>query len=94
MKVDHPHHVLSVLQATAVPSDLGLTAVPGTHTNPNPAEFVSMFAGININNCVFQFSQNPVQGMPSSMTANTDNDHQAPKLKRRRAFILDSDDKE
>ena len=71
-----------------------LTTVPGTYTNPNPAEFVSMFAGININNCVFQFSQNPVHGMPSSMTANTDNDHQAPKSKRRRAFILDSDDKE
>ena len=52
--------------ATAVPSDLGLTIVPGTNTNPNPAEFVSMFAGININNCVFQFSQNPVHGMPSS----------------------------
>ena len=51
----------------AVPSDLGLTTVP-----------VSMFAGININNCVFQFSQNPVHGMPSSITANTDNDHQAP----------------
>ena len=48
--------------------------------NPNPVEFVSMFAGININNCVFQLSQNPVHGMPSSMTANTDNDHQAPKL--------------
>ena len=94
MKVDHPHHVLSVLQATAVPSDLGLTTVHGTQTNPNPAEFVSMFAGININNCVFQFSQNPVHGMPSSMTVNTDNDHQAPKLKQRRAFILDSNDKE
>ena len=93
-KVNHPHHVLSVLQATAVPSDLGLTTVPATHTNPNPAEFVSMFAGTNINNCVFQFSQNPVHGMPSSMTAITDNDHQAPKLKRRRTFILDSDDEE
>ena len=87
MKVDHPHHVSLVLQATAVPSDLGLTTVPGTDTNPNPAEFVSMFAGININNCVFQFSQNPVHGMPSSMTANTDNDHQAPKLKRRRQYL-------
>ena len=88
MKVDHPHHVLSsMLQATAVPSDLGSTTVPGTHTNPNPAEFVSMFAGININNSVFQFSQNPVHGMPSSMTANTDNDHQAPKLKRRRQYL-------
>ena len=66
-KVDHPHHVSSVLQATAVPSDLGLTTVPGTHIymNKNPAEFVSMFAGTNINNCVFQFSQNPVHGMPS-----------------------------
>ena len=94
MKVDHLRDVSLVLQATAVPSDLGLTTVPGTHTNPNPAEFVSMFAGINMNNCVFQFSQNPVHGMPSSMTANTDEDHQAPKLKRRRAFILDSDDKE
>ena len=87
MKVDHPRHVSSVLQATAVPSDLGLTTVPGTHTNPNPAEFVSMFAGIIINNCVFQFSQNPVHGMSSSMTANTDNDHQAPKLKRRRQYV-------
>ena len=73
----------------AVPSDLGLTTVPGTHTNRNPAEFVSMFAGINMNNCVFQFSQNPVHGMPSSMTANTDNDHQAPKLKRRRQYVPD-----
>ena len=91
MKVDHPRHVSSVLQATAVP---GLTTVPSTHTDPNPAEFVSMFAGININNCVFQFSQNPVHGMLSSVTADTDNDHQAPKLKRQRAFILDSDDKE
>ena len=81
MKVDHPVHLSSMLQATAVPSDLGLTTVPGTHTNPNQAEFVSMFAGININNCVFQLSQNPVQGMPSSMTVNTDNDHQASKLK-------------
>ena len=80
MKVDHPHHLSSVLQAIAVPSDSGLTTVPSTHTNPNPAEFVFMFAGININNCVFQFSQNPVHGMPSSMAANTDNDHQAPKL--------------
>ena len=88
MKVDHPRHVLSsMLQATAVPSDLGLTTAPGTHTNPNPAEFVSMFAGININNCVFQLSQNPVHGMPSSMTVNTDNDHQAPKLKRRRHYL-------
>ena len=52
--------------ATAVPSDLGLTIVPGKHTNPNPAEFISMLAGININNCVFRFSQNPVHGMPSS----------------------------
>ena len=93
-KVDHPHHVSSVLQATAAPSDSGLTTVPATHTNPNSAESVSMFAGTNINNCVFQLSQNPVHGMPSSMTANTDNDHQAPKLKQRRAFILDSDDKE
>ena len=93
-KVDHPHHVSSVLQATAVPSDSGLTTVPATHTNPNPTEFVYMFAGTNINNRVFQFSQNSVHGMPSSMTANTDNDHQAPKLKRRRAFVLDSDDKE
>ena len=75
-------HVSSVLKVTAVPLDLGLTTVPGTHTNPNPAEFVSMFAGININNCVFQFSQDPVHGMPSSMTVNTDKDHQAPKLKR------------
>ena len=82
VQVDHPHHVSSVLQATAVPSDLGLTTVLGTHTNPNPAEFVSKFAGTNINNCVFQFSQNPLHGMPSSMTAITDNDHQAPKLKR------------
>ena len=65
-----------------------------THMNPNPAELVSMFAGTNINNCVFQLSQNPVHGMPSSITVITDNDHQAPKLKRRRAFILDSDDKE
>ena len=87
MKVDHPCHVLLLLQATAVPSNFGLTTVPGTHTNPNPAEFVSMFASMNINNCVFQFSQNPVHGMPSSMTANTDNDHRC-------AFILDSDDKE
>ena len=87
MKVDHPGHVSSVLQATTLPSDLGLTTVPGTHTNPNPAELVSMFAGININNCVFQFSQNPVHGMPSSMTANTDNDDQAPKLKRRRQYL-------
>ena len=87
MKVDHPPHVSSMLQATAVPSDLGLTTVPGTHTNPNPAEFVSMFAGININNCVFHFSQNPVHGMPSSMTANTDNEHQAPKLKRRQQYV-------
>ena len=46
-----------------------------------------MFAGININNCVFQFSQNPVHGMPSSMTANTDNDNQAPKLKRPRQYV-------
>ena len=38
--------------------------------------------------CVFQFSQNPVHGMPSSMTEITDNDHQAPKLKQRRAFTL------
>ena len=91
-KVDHSHHVSSVLQATAVLLDLGLTVVPGTHTNLNPAEFVSMFAGTNINDYVFQFSQNPVHGMPSSMTAITDNDHQAPKLKRRRAFIQDSDD--
>ena len=82
MKVDHPRHISSsMLQVTAVPSDLGLTTVPGTHTNPNPAEFVSMVAGININNCIFQFSKNPVHGMPSSMTANTDNDHQAPKFK-------------
>ena len=66
-----------MLQATAVSSDLGLTAVPGTHMNPNPAEFVSMFDGININNCVLQFSENPVHGTPSSMTAN--NNHQAPK---------------
>ena len=73
--------IVNALQATAVPSDLGLTTVPGTHTNPDPAEFVSMFAGKNINNCVFKFSQNPAHGMPSSMTANTDNDHQAPKLK-------------
>ena len=73
--------------ATAVPSDLGLTTVPGTHTNPNPAEFVSMFAGINITNCVFQFSQNPVHGMQSSMTANTDNDNHASKLKRRRQYV-------
>ena len=51
-KVDHPHNVSSVLQATAVPLDLGLTTVRGTHTNPNPVEFVSMFAGTNINNCV------------------------------------------
>ena len=51
-RVDHPHYVSSVLQATAIPSDLGLTTVPGTHTNPNPAEFVSMFAGTNINNCI------------------------------------------
>ena len=43
---------------------------------------------------VFQFSQNPVHGMPSFLTANTDNDHQAPKVKWRRAFILDSEDKE
>ena len=93
-KVDHPRHVSSVLQATAVPSYFGLTTVPDTHTNPNPAEFVSMFAGTNINNCVFQFSQNSVHGMPSSVTAVTDNDHQAPKLKRRRAFILDSDGEE
>ena len=76
-----------MLQATAVPSDLGLTTVPGTNTNPNPAEVVSMFAGININNCVFQFSQNPVHGMPSSMIANTDNNHQAPKSKRRRQYL-------
>ena len=76
-----------MLQATAVPSDLGLTTVLGTHTNPNPAEFVSMFAGININNCVFQFSQNLVHGMPSSMTANTDNNPQAPKLKGRRQYL-------
>ena len=76
-----------MLQATAVPSDLGLTTVPSTHTNPNPAEYVSMSAGININNCVFQFSQNPVHGMPSSMTANTDNDHQAPKLKQRQQYV-------
>ena len=88
MKVDHPHHVSSILQTTAVPSDLGLTTVPGTHTNPNPAEFVSMFAGININNCVFQFSQNPVHGMPSSMTPSTDNDPQAPKLKRQQQYVL------
>ena len=81
VKMDHPCQVSSKLQATAVPSDLGLTTVPGTHTNPNPAEFVSMFAGISINNCVFQLSQNPVHGMLSSMTANTDNNHQAPKLK-------------
>ena len=60
-----------------------------SHTNPNPAELVSMFADTNIDNCVFQFSQNPVHGVLSSMTAITDNDHQAPKLKRRRAFILD-----
>ena len=77
------HDATCKILATAVPSDLGLTAVPGIHTNPNPAEFISMFAGININNCVFQFSQNPVHGMPSSMTANTDNDNQAPELKRR-----------
>ena len=32
--------------------------------------------------------------MACSMTAITDKDHQAPKLKRRRAFILDSDDEE
>ena len=70
-----------MLKATAVPSDLALTTVPGTHTNPNPVEFVSMFAGININNCVFQFSQNPVHGMPSSMTANTDKDHKSSKVK-------------
>ena len=87
MKVDHPRHVSSMLQAPAVPSDLGLTTVPSTHMNPNPAEFASMFAGININNCVFQFSQNPVHGMPSSMTANTDNDHQASKLKQRRQYV-------
>ena len=62
----------------SVPPDSGLTTVPRTHTNPNPAEFVSMFAGGNINNCVFQFSQNPVHGMPSSLSAITDNDHQAP----------------
>ena len=78
----------------SVPLDLGLTTVPRTHTNQNPAEFVSMFAGANINNCVFQFSQNPVHGMLSSLKAITDNDHQAPKLKRRRALILDSDDEE
>ena len=78
----------------SVPSDLGLTTVPRTHTNQNPAEFVSMFAGANINNCVFQFSQNPVHGMPSFLKAITDNDHQAPKLKRRRALILDSDEEE
>ena len=93
-RVDHPHYVSSVLQVTAVPSDLGLTTIPGTHTNPNPAELVSMFASTNINNCVLQFSQNPVHGMPSSMTAITDNYHQAPKLKQRRAFMLDSVDKE
>ena len=33
----------------SVPSDLGLTTVPRTHMNQNPAEFVSMFAGANIN---------------------------------------------
>ena len=71
-RVDHPHHVSSVLQATAVPSNLGLTTISGIHTNPDPAELVSMFAGTNINNCVFQFSQNSVHGMPSSMTAITD----------------------
>ena len=71
----HIHDATCEILATAVPSDLGLTTVPGTHTNPNPAEFVSMFAGINISNCVFQFSQNPVHGMPSSMTANTGNDN-------------------
>ena len=49
VKVDRPHHVSSVPQETAVPLDLGLTAVRDTHTNPNPAVFVSMFAGININ---------------------------------------------
>ena len=76
-KVNHPHHVSSVLQSTAVPSDVGLTTVPGTHTNPNPAEFVSMFAFTNINNYVFQFSQNPVDGMPSSMTAITVNELQS-----------------
>ena len=78
----------------SVSSVLGLTVVPRTHTNQNPAEFVSMFAGTNINNCVFQFSQNPVHGMPTSLKAITDNDHQAPKLKRRRTLILDSDDEE
>ena len=81
-----------MLQATAVPSDLGLTTVLGTHTNPNPAESVSMFALKDINNCVFPFSQNPVHGMPSSMTANTDNDHQAPKyLPNLHKFIQNSD---
>ena len=46
-QVDHTYHVSLVLQATAVPSDPGLTTVPGTH-----AEFVSIFAGTNINNCI------------------------------------------
>ena len=58
--MDHPHHVSSVLQATAVPSNLGLTTIPGTHTNPNPAEFVSMFAGTKINNCFKELGINNV----------------------------------
>ena len=62
-KMDHQHHVSSVLQATAASSDSGLTIVPGTHTSPNPAEFVSMFGGTNMNNCVFQFPQNPVHSI-------------------------------
>ena len=66
----------------SVPLGLGWTTVPCTHTNQTPAEFLSMFAGANINNCVFQFSQNPVHGMTSSLKAITDNNHQAPKLKR------------
>ena len=59
----------------SVPSDSGLTTVPRTQTNQNPDEFVSMFAGAIINNCVFQFSQNPVHGIPSSLKVITDNDH-------------------
>ena len=50
----NPSHVLPVLLATAVPSDLGFITVTGTHKNPNLAEFVSMLDGTNIYNCVFQ----------------------------------------
>ena len=82
----HIHDATCEVLATAVPSDVGLTTVlANIRTQIQLSLYPCLL--VNISNCVFQFSQNPVHGMPSSMTANTDNDHQAPKLKRRRQYL-------